>query len=112
MEHYISHDDFITLSNIWKRNKEHTAQELIIYNILRGKPADSGFAIKTKNIQGNDPWYGFNEPLRQLRWKYFRYLKGAYYASSKASCHAAFYDCFGIEVPETLACKLNEAIKS
>lgn len=60
----ISKEQYQTVLNTWKQKKEHSAAEHIIYNALRSKPSACGFSIKSKNIQGNDPWFGFNHSLK------------------------------------------------
>ena len=52
-----------TIIAAWAAKKEHTAAEHIIYNVLRGKSVTLGFKEKSNNIQGNDPWFGFNNAL-------------------------------------------------
>ena len=61
----ISKEEFIQAQTTWKAKKEHSAALHIIYNILRGNDPKSGFVVKSKNIQGNDPWYGYNLARRQ-----------------------------------------------
>lgn len=90
--YYISKEQFITLTEAWKQKEYHSATEHIIYNVLRSKPSDLGFTKKTKNIQGNDPWYGYNTAL----WYVGRFLK-----------HVNFKEKFGIDMPEDLASKLG-----
>lgn len=45
----------------WSSVREHTVQEHVIYNILRGKPIDQGFTPITNpskiTSNGNDPQY-------------------------------------------------------
>lgn len=60
-EYYITKEQFIALKEAWNQKQSHSASEMIIYNILRSKPADNGFCQKTKNIQGCDEWYAFNQ---------------------------------------------------
>jgi len=62
-QYYISKEQFLALKAKWKESAYHSASDMIIYNILRSKPADNGFAPKTKNIQGINEWYAFNEAL-------------------------------------------------
>lgn len=61
----ISKEEFLTARKSWKKKDSHSAALHIIYNILRGKDPKSGFTAKSKNIQGNDPWYGYNQARRQ-----------------------------------------------
>lgn len=63
----ISKEDFFQLKEDWKK-ENRTASEMIMYNILRSKDPKSGFTQKTKNIQGNDPWFGWNSAVRYIKW--------------------------------------------
>ena len=59
----ITKEQYHTIIAAWAAKKEHTAAEHIIYNVLRGKSVTLGFKEKSVNIQGNDPWFGFNTAL-------------------------------------------------
>lgn len=61
-------DQYLLAKETWAQTKAHSASDHIIYNILRSKPIDYGFTIKTKNIQGNDPWFEFNKAYFMARW--------------------------------------------
>lgn len=62
--HYISREDYINVKAAWKlRHSGESAVGMVIYNVLRSKPAASGFVPKTKNVQGNDEWYAFNQAM-------------------------------------------------
>lgn len=92
-QYYISKEQFAELITAWKKNEQHSASQHIIYNILRSKPADLGFSPRGKNIQGNNPWYSFNESVTNARW----------------ICRDATYfkSIFGIDVPSDLEEKLK-----
>lgn len=87
----ISKEEFIQARKSWKSKYAHNAALHIIYNILRGKDPKSGFVAKSKNIQGNDPWYGYNIARRQA----YNYCHPSYVAF--------FTNAFNIGLPEGLA---------
>lgn len=53
------------------RKREITASDMILYNILRGKPLKSGFTPISRQIvldnNGNEPWVKFNQALWDVR---------------------------------------------
>ena len=64
--YFLNKEDYLTLKAHWAQHHwQSGAKEMIIYNILRSKPARNGFTTRKKNIQGNDPWFGFREALKQ-----------------------------------------------
>ena len=85
----ISREEFVQLKALWATKKNHTAGEHIIYNILRGKSPKYGFIEKTKNIQGNNPWYAYRMALSGA-WSLSR-LTGEQFKAR-----------FGIDKPATL----------
>ena len=64
-QYIITTEQYHQLKAAWKikaDNKSITAQDIVIYNLLRGKPADRGFCESSgKHIRGNDPWYAYKE---------------------------------------------------
>ena len=66
-QYLITKDEYQTMKQHWVSTKNHPAWHHIIYNILRSKPSDYGFTDRTSNFQGNDPWYGYNNPLREAQ---------------------------------------------
>ena len=66
-EFYITKEQFVALKEAWKSKASHSASEMIIYNLLRSKPIDNGFCPKTKNIQGGNEWYAFNNATRTAK---------------------------------------------
>lgn len=112
-EYYISKEQFITLKNKWKEHNHHTAADIIIYNVLRSKPADNGFVARTKNIQSNDEWYAFHEALRDAigdcspgrKWD------GGKYVIDTERYLERFKEHFGIAMPAGITDKLKEAKK-
>lgn len=79
--YYITKEEYIILQDAWKSGPwpsgYRTAQDHIVYNILRGKDAKRGFREKVKNIQGGHPAWAYRSPLYrlQLRLQYGRYPK-------------------------------------
>ena len=120
--YYISKEQFTTLTTTWANTKDHSAWQHIIYNILRDKPADLGFTQKTKNIQGNNPWYAFNNalslaeaeinPSRAIIKKWGVVEKGLFGSKSgwieQPNPHyKSFKDLFGIDMPADFLDKLK-----
>jgi hypothetical protein len=63
MEYNFTKEQFLAAKQAWKTIIQPTAEMHIIYNFIRSKPIKHGFSEKKKNIQGNDPWYAFNNAL-------------------------------------------------
>jgi hypothetical protein len=63
-----------TVVQSWKAEEEHTVEEHVLYNVLRGKPLDQGFSPITHEGKivscGNDPHWGLNEAIRAIKWKF------------------------------------------
>lgn len=119
-EFYISKEQFSALKEAWNQKQHHSAAEMIIYNILRSKPADNGFVPKTKNIQGNDGWYGFNLAQRGAarfcapRRNYVRDLpnpKAGRMVDDNDSTLKQFKERFGIDMPTDLLPKISQVRK-
>ena len=110
-QYYISREQFITLKEEWKKIIHPTAADMIIYNILRNKPADNGFVPKTKNIQGNNAWGGFDQALSNARYfcserRKFDYAKRVWIIDDETA-KQSFIARFGIERPAGMIEKLN-----
>lgn len=97
---YISKEQYVAVSAAWKNVQAHCACDHIIYNLLRSKSIDTGFSVKTKHIQGNNPWYSFNDAL--------------YYAKRMCDLRTQpddkkqiFKQKFGIDMPEDIASKFE-----
>ena len=107
-QYYISKEQFLTLKAKWKESNHHSAADMIIYNILRSKPADNGFAPKTKNIQGNNEWYAFNGALwTASRVKMMRDPITRSFGTDIESTNAEFKKKFGIDRPADLSEKFQ-----
>lgn len=115
---YITKEQFTTLVSTWADKKDHTARDHIIYNVLRGKPADLGFTERKSNIQGLDPWYAFNNALHDakflINWDVtisdnpaFNARVASRIANKKAKCKTMF----GIDLPLDLREKLTGLAK-
>lgn len=102
--YYLTQDQFNTLKTTWKA-KTRVAYEHIMYNVLRDKPADSGFCVKTKNIQGNDPWFGFNSALRWAK-RLCRTDLPSWQKRSEEDVKKWFKDRFGFDMPSTFMTKI------
>lgn len=118
-QYYISKEQFLALKEAWKKIAHPTASDMIIYNILRSKPADNGFSPKTKNIQANDEWRGFNaarysaNSFISMR-RVYGPLPGATYKGfmdAPGKAEEEFKLRFGIELPKDLKNKIQEAKK-
>jgi hypothetical protein len=111
---YITKDQYLTMLSTWRAKKEHDAADQILYNILRTKPADRGFTAKGKSIQGNDPWYAYNNALSIAKSRTSLYnpypLNQAMPAKIEAR-KAAFKQTFGFDIPADIAAKLDGAKK-
>jgi hypothetical protein len=129
--YYISKEDYLTLKAHWSKHYwQSGAKEMIIYNILRSKPARNGFVEKKRNIQGNNPWFAFenacNDALSYTIEKYEKigffgarftsnkedYLlsKKEYLLEKQSKLRERFLERFGIEPPEGLYSKLHDAL--
>jgi hypothetical protein len=107
-QYYISKEQFLTLKAKWKESNHHSAADMIIYNILRSKPADNGFAPKTKNIQGNNEWYAFNGALWTASRVNVKRIPGTYRMETDVEAtNAEFKKKFGIDRPADLSEKFQ-----
>ena len=121
--YFLSKEDYLTLKAHWAQHHwQSGAKEMIIYNVLRSKPIRNGFTARKKNIQGNDPWFGFREALKEsYRYAYtkdspwlfwgsrFSADKEAHREEMENKIRERFKERFGIEVsPPDLYAKLQE----
>jgi hypothetical protein len=87
----VSREEYLVAKATWKNKANPVASEMIIYNVIRGKDKKNGFCEKKKHIQGNDPWFAYNEALFRAKIFIKRLTPGQFKAS------------FGIEpTPEIL----------
>lgn len=66
-QYYISKEQYTALLAAWSSRKNHSAGEHIIYNLLRSKPATTGFVERKKAIQGDDPWYAYKQAVKSAQ---------------------------------------------
>lgn len=69
----LTKEQYITVLRTWRNEKEHTALEHILYNVLRNKSSDEGF-IELKspgrlNACNNDKWFTYNYLVMNLSYK-------------------------------------------
>jgi hypothetical protein len=108
MEYFISKEQYQQLCAKWKESNNHSAADMLIYNILRSKDPKNGFCERKSNIQGNDPWYAFNQAKASIGGRYFSHRKYAsFYGSEKTAAVKAkeakrFKEDFGIDMPDGL----------
>ena len=117
----ITKEQYLTMRSTWAAKKEHDAADIILYNILRTKPADRGFSAKGKNIQGNDPWFAYHTALYYARKRVYPVNPFTYNPKFPGSWNRGeeaiknnkehFLCTFGFEIPEALHDKLNGANK-
>ena len=86
--YYLSREQYEIVKVSWKSEKQHSAWKHIVYNILRDKDPKNGFHEKKKNIQGDNPWFGYREALFQAKY----YTKNG--------------KCLGIDLPAEFVLKL------
>ena len=106
----ITKEQYLTMLATWRATKAHDAADQILYNILRTKPADRGFTEKTKNIQGNDPWFAYHNALYLASKRISLANPYPMRESSQAAIEsrkAAFKQTFGIDIPEGIADKFE-----
>lgn len=111
--YFITKEQYQAVKAAWTTRYNHTAWEIVIYNILRSKPIRNGFVERGRNIQGDSPWYAFKLALQGARqacnttnpWGKDRGNE-KYAATVKrgddhiAETKAAFRKTFGIDMPE------------
>jgi len=107
-QYYISKEQFLTLKAKWKESNNHSASDMIVYNILRSKPADHGFVAKRKNIQGNNEWHAFNEALWYASYtKKMRDPVTKFFVIDIEATNAEFKAKYGIDRPSDFADKFQ-----
>lgn len=71
MNFIITKEQYLAVKAAWAKLQSHSSTDLIIYNLLRGFPADRGFSplVKQTKIISNsgDKWHGFNMALRSAK---------------------------------------------
>ena len=121
----LSKEDYQTLKAHWSKNyRGYRSCEMVIYNLLRDKPAKNGFVEKKKNIQGNDPWFGLrkalgnaifsaSDPVSKFYWCTRRneITEKEFYANIKKELNDKFRAKFGIDLPDFLSVRIANTIK-
>ena len=115
-QYLITKDEYQTVKQHWVSVEHHPAWHHIIYNILRSKPSDYGFTERASNFQGNDPWYGYNNPLREAQircstknsWDPTKYESRYEWAQKTIEGQKVeFKRIFGIDLPPDFSDHLN-----
>lgn len=118
-QYLITKDEYQTVKQHWVSVKEHPAWHHIIYNILRSKPSDHGFSERASNFQANDPWYGYNAPLREAQrfcstinpWEKYKDTSNhrmyERHEETTSQRKKEFKKIFGIDVPVDFMTHLN-----
>jgi hypothetical protein len=69
----LNKEQYITVKTTWKQQKEHTIHEHIIYNVLRGKEADEGFAPLTDwgrlHASQDNPWFSYDNAVLDIHYR-------------------------------------------
>lgn len=105
----LNKEQYITVKTTWKKVKEHTVHEHIIYNVLRGKDADEGFVALTDwgrlNASDNNPWFNYDNAVREIHYQ----LNAKRYNYENTVKH--YSDVFGIDLTPELVAEVLQAIK-
>lgn len=115
-QYLITKEQFLTVSRAWKTSIRYpSAVEIIIYNVLRSKPIKNGFVMKTRHIQGNSPWYGFESALKKARERCNNVnpfdptsKAGKIFEEVFKNRKVTFRSRFGIDLPEGIMDRLKE----
>lgn len=111
--YYLTKEEYLAVKAVWSAMSKHSPQDLIIYNILRGKPVKNGFKESTKQILGNNPWFTLD------KYKMLAYFKMPESNSRFMTRHPAYIDRkidisksefksnFGIDIPIDLTEKIK-----
>lgn len=69
--YYLQAEQYEAVVKAWKvlaDNRSIESADIVIYNILRGAPASRGFIERKTNVQGNDPWFAFEQSKARARY--------------------------------------------
>ncbi|SOK58729.1 hypothetical protein [Yersinia phage fHe-Yen9-04] len=97
----LNKEQYITVKNTWKLEKEHNIFDHVVYNVIRGLPSDNGFAPITDKgklqANNNDPYNMYNYAVLELHYE----LNEKRYNYEKTVQH--YSKLFGIEfTPELI----------
>lgn len=69
----LNKEQYITVKTTWKQQKEHNIREHIIYNVLRGKEADTGFVPLTDwgrlHASQDNPWFNYDNAVLDIHYQ-------------------------------------------
>lgn len=106
----LNKEQYIAVLNTWKQKEEHTVQEHILYNVLRGKDSSDGFIALTDtgrlHASQDDPWYAHNSSVREL--KYQLTITNEHWFELKTKQYSAE---FGIEFTKELMAEIVSVLK-
>lgn len=115
VSYILNKEQFLGLKSAWKQLADADdikAEDVVVYNILRGKDSKSGFAPTTnpKKIQGLDPWYEFKNAVSNIAIKYLNkrgekvYHAGTYITASEFQeiRKDSFKQRYGVDLTDAL----------
>lgn len=117
--YFLNREQYLKLKAAWKElsdKKMITSADIIIYNVLRGKPIGNGFSKTTNPLhrQRNDEWDGFNQAKEKALSKFPECSTAtywlnkarkqsdeskAYYENQNEKLRINFEKRFGISIP-------------
>jgi hypothetical protein len=106
----LNKEQYITVIKTWKSKKEHTAEDHIVYNILRGKESALGFIAITDwgrlNASSNEPWNSYNNAAKNVQYGFTTKSTNWLERTSKR-----YSEVFGIEFTAELMEEIASSIK-
>ena len=106
----LNKEQYIAVIKTWKSTKEHTIEEHIIYNVLRGKESDLGFIALTDygrlNASSNDPWFAYNNAAKAVKYTFTTTSTNWLERTAKK-----YSEVFGIEFTVELMADIASKIK-
>jgi hypothetical protein len=111
MNYIIDKEQYQALKAAWKNKQNHSASEMIAYNILRGFDAKRGFTPTTnqkKLINGRAEWHAF----QQATWYLKLILKPSSNAPIQEQREKQFKDSYGIPYSKETAEKMLELLQN
>lgn len=104
----LNKEQYITVVQKWKEEKEHTTEEHVIYNVLRAIDPSTGFApiIRSNKLRSNesDPYNAFNSIAQRFS---VIFREGYKYAEQEK---AAYKATFGIEFTPEIELELSKLV--
>lgn len=106
----LTKEQYITVISTWKSNTEHTVEEHVVYNVLRGKESAQGFIALTDwgrlNASSNDPWNAYNNAAKNVMYGFT--AKSSNWLERTAKRYS---EVFGIEFTTELMTEIASVIK-